>query len=408
MKNEVSELMKREFDKKLQNTISLIQIRYPFYSYILSNLIKELTDDPNIKTIKLSIPERSSNVIKLLFNYNYFMNELDTIYKKMGAVIHEIIHLVLKHPFRVTKKDDIETMNISQDLVVNQYIEKKMLLKDSILLENYEHFNFKKDQNVDYYYKKLYKELEDEQLNRDKDKEFNHDWDDFKNLNKGLKENIEYNIDNQLESAINKSINESEKSWGSIPSSLRNYLLDFLNSRVSKIDWKSEFRNILGTSRLSYVKLSKKRESKRYETTPGIKIKRKQKIVVCVDTSGSIDNESLGEFFSELSNIRNKGNKPEIHIIESDCSIGNTYRFEGKIPEKISGGGGTDFNPALEFCNENHRDANLFIYFTDGYASVPSVKLSNRTKLLWLLFKNGSKEVDEMINYGGKCIKMNF
>ena len=75
---------------------------------------------------------------------------------------------------------------------------------------------------------------------------------------------------------------------------------DFLNSRVSKIDWKSEFRNILGTSRLSYVKLSKKRESKRYETTPGIKIKRKQKIVVCVDTSGSIDNESLGEFFSEL------------------------------------------------------------------------------------------------------------
>ena len=68
----------------------------------------------------------------------------------------------------------------------------------------------------------------------------------------------------------------------------------------------------------------------------------------------------------------------------------------------------TDFNPALEFCNENHRDANLFIYFTDGYASVPSVKLSNRTKLLWLLFKNGSKEVDEMINYGGKCIKMNF
>jgi len=70
----------------------------------------------------------------------------------------------------------------------------------------------------------------------------------------------------------------------------------------------------------TFRKTTLKRPSKRYGTYPGFKTKKFTKIMVAIDTSGSVDNESLCEFFSEMSHIYKAG--AEIHVVECDTRIG--------------------------------------------------------------------------------------
>ena len=138
------------------------------------------------------------------------------------------------------------------------------------------------------------------------------------------------------------------------------------------------------------MRTTHRKESKRFEGNEGRKIKRLSKIAVAIDTSGSIDNELFNDFWNEIIGILKQG--VEIVLIQCDYkiqSIEKLSRFH-KIPE-INGRGGTDFNPVLSWV-KTKKEINGLVYFTDGYASKPNIKVN--IPILWCLYGNNDKKFD--------------
>jgi len=107
----------------------------------------------------------------------------------------------------------------------------------------------------------------------------------------------------------------------------------------------------------------------------------KLKVVVCIDTSGSVSNTILANFSTEIIRI---AKTHEVWVIEADRSVHAVYRFRGPITS-VSGRGGTCFIPAL--AEAERLKADLTIYMTDGYGKVPDS--APRFPVIWCLTSHG-------------------
>jgi predicted metal-dependent peptidase len=97
------------------------------------------------------------------------------------------------------------------------------------------------------------------------------------------------------------------------------------------------------------------------------------KIVVAIDTSGSIDTKLLAIFFAHFQAIMESFKSYEIDLIECDAKIQEHHLFYpgDTIEYKDVGGGGTDFRPVFEYVDRHISDVQLLIYFTDGFGTFP-------------------------------------
>jgi predicted metal-dependent peptidase len=137
-----------------------------------------------------------------------------------------------------------------------------------------------------------------------------------------------------------------------------------------------------------------KRISKRYGTRPGTRIKRYSKLAIALDTSGSVDDDTLSTFFSEIHSIWKHG--AEVVIIECDAEVQQTYPYRGQTPQDVAGRGGTAFDPVFEHLNQNRQQQfDGCIYLTDGWADTPEVRPP--CKVLWVICADGT---DEYVNFG--------
>lgn len=107
--------------------------------------------------------------------------------------------------------------------------------------------------------------------------------------------------------------------------------------------------------------------------------------MVAIDTSGSVNDKELCDFFSEINHIC-KSNV-DVDICECDAKIERVYKYTGKWDGTISGRGGTYFDPPIEYFNE-HRDYTTLVYFTDGFAPLPSIRIRNN-QIIWVITSNG-------------------
>ena len=107
-------------------------------------------------------------------------------------------------------------------------------------------------------------------------------------------------------------------------------------------------------------------------------------VAACLDTSGSVSQNMLRTFLSELQGIRRAHPMIEMVIYFADSRLYGPYRLErdSDLPIPV-GGGGTTFSPFFEAVDvtsgSSHFDAldsapDLLIYATDGWAEVPEVE----------------------------------
>lgn len=110
------------------------------------------------------------------------------------------------------------------------------------------------------------------------------------------------------------------------------------------------------------------------------------KIAVAIDTSGSINQETLSLFVSELEYIMQNFSNYEITLIEADSKIQNiqTLTPQEPIVPTLKGGGATDFREVFDYV-QGLNEINLLIYFSDGDGLFPSQTPSFDT--LWILPK---------------------
>ena len=91
---------------------------------------------------------------------------------------------------------------------------------------------------------------------------------------------------------------------------------------------------------------------------------------MAVDTSGSVNDNELSDFFSEITYIYKAGAR--ITILECDARISANYEYTGKWTGKVHGRGGTDFQPVIDYYRKNIKDYAALVYFTDGMCSIPN------------------------------------
>ena len=99
-------------------------------------------------------------------------------------------------------------------------------------------------------------------------------------------------------------------------------------------------------------------------------------LAVAVDTSGSIRSEEVSEFLSEINAIKGQI-RARITFLPCDASLAEDapWVFEPweafDMPDRVHGGGGTDFRPVFEWLDGNGVTPDLLVYFTDAQGPFP-------------------------------------
>jgi predicted metal-dependent peptidase len=90
-------------------------------------------------------------------------------------------------------------------------------------------------------------------------------------------------------------------------------------------------------------------------------------IVVAVDTSGSIDDEALTLFRTEVQSILDEGAVDKVTVVHCDAAINGVAEFEsGDLVKMVPmGGGGTSYRPVWHWLKDNQDDIAALVYFTD-------------------------------------------
>lgn len=160
----------------------------------------------------------------------------------------------------------------------------------------------------------------------------------------------------------------SESMRGELPEHQKQALEKLLTPPT--ISWKQLLKRFVGTipygHRKTRTRLSR-RQPERYDISGSIH-DRIVKIVVAIDTSGSMSNEDLEGIMVEIFAIIGS-RKCEVTIIECDAEIQRVYKACSvkDVSFDIQGRGGTSFSPVVQYVNSNRyfRDS-ILIYFTDG------------------------------------------
>jgi predicted metal-dependent peptidase len=103
---------------------------------------------------------------------------------------------------------------------------------------------------------------------------------------------------------------------------------------------------------------------------PGMKNAQTIDICVAIDTSGSITNDDLKIFLSEVKGIMDMYDDYKVHVITWDTEVYNPQDFSPDTSDDISsyepgGGGGTDPHCVWEYLKDNDMEPKKLIMFTD-------------------------------------------
>ena len=111
-------------------------------------------------------------------------------------------------------------------------------------------------------------------------------------------------------------------------------------------------------------------------------------VAIMVDTSGSMDETSLGYARGIVEGVIDECAPSRVSVYYADAQVCNVEHFEKGEPLtwKPAGGGGTDFRPALEAIERDETPV-CVVCITDLYGTFPSV--APNIPVLWLSSTEG-------------------
>ena len=158
----------------------------------------------------------------------------------------------------------------------------------------------------------------------------------------------------------------SAKACGLEPGNLDRALTE---SRESIQDWRSILRDFVAATTPSDYRWSP--PNRRHVASglylPSVARNGIGRIVVAVDTSGSIGSRELDQFAAEISAISDEAQPESIHVVYCDAAGQSVQQFgpAERIHLAPKGGGGTCFRPAFEWVERNDFEPACLIYLTD-------------------------------------------
>lgn len=387
-------------DDELSRAAFDLLLKEPFYAHVLAGMPRSLTAE--VETIGL---QWNGQQLVLRVNPEWLIRGLAQTERKV-ALKHEVLHVVFRHMFRRADLDP-SLHSIASDLVVNQLLEPLKPLAGWPTIRMFPELQLQPNQTLEVYYTalaQLFREMQQAGyatnqgdsatgkgvatkgcsqsakalatlLEARRKRGDDSGWHDGSDNLAGVAGR--YAVGGLLIRARDRM---PPHEWGRMPSTLLSELAAILAERQPKLDWKRVVRIFCASSGRTKIRHTIKRVSQRYGTRPGIKVQRMQRLLIAVDTSGSIDQEMVNAFFTEIHAAWKSG--ASVHIVECDAAVQRDYPYTGRPPTHISGGGGTEFEPVfLWMLRQKPFDGVL--YLTDGCGSPPITR--PRCKVLWVI-----------------------
>lgn len=144
-------------------------------------------------------------------------------------------------------------------------------------------------------------------------------------------------------------------------------LIDELTRPV--IDWRALLRRFIDESVITDFSWARpnRRMLAHGLVTPGLVPDGLNHLVIAVDTSGSIDQDALKRFGSEIAGAFGDGTIDQLTVLYADTQVRKVETFErgDEIELSAAGGGGTMFSPTMKWIADNAPNASAVIYLTD-------------------------------------------
>lgn len=390
--------------ESLAKTSKDLMLAEPFYGLFLIMLNKVWSDQVPTAGV-------SSNGINYQLTINEeFWESLGPLQHR-GLLKHELLHIAFYHITDFNHLNDEDVANIAMDIEINQYIDPLHLPPGPQLISSYPELNLEPKKGTHYYYEKLMKgkqqgncpNLNDMLATMVSNRQSNSGqqtidlsgnptqvpdhstWKDFKDMDEATQKLLKAQAEHVIRSVADQVI----KSRGTIPGELAEVLKKLDELEEEKFNWRAFLRRFAGGSNNVFTKKSRKKFNIRFEDNPGLKIKPKRRILVGVDTSGSVSTTELREFLNEINHIHKTGT--EVMIIQCDSAISHIGKFDPSVDFEIHGRGGTSFHPVTDYYDENHKLYNCLIYLTDGEAPAPD---KCKGPVLWVMSSQSKENPD--------------
>lgn len=340
---------------KIEKAYKKLLIENPFYGLFLLGLSKVID-----RSTKTACVRRRGINCELVINPDYWETQDDI--QQLNLLRHEAYHLVFQHMFLYNSFSNKEVLGLATDCEVDSYLTN---LDDSWVVPSL--WNLSDKEGTKFYYEEILKKMSSNNDEIPQTKDDHSQWKkDFNECSNAEKQLIQNQINRQIKVAAEQTI----KMQGTIPAELKVLVDELFKPKPRIFDWKSYFRRMLGSIYDINIKKTRRKESIRFSESAGIRHKKKVSILVAVDTSGSVNNEELKDFFSEITYIYKTGAR--ITILECDADISANYEYTGKWTGEIHGRGGTNFQPVIDYYRKNKKNYAALVYFTDGECRIPS------------------------------------
>ncbi|SFV90477.1 Sll7028 protein [hydrothermal vent metagenome] len=371
--------------EKLAKAKAKLMLEHPYIGALATTL--KSVDDPKALTF-------SSDGMRLTYNPEYF--EKVPLEEIEFALANGAMHAVLKHRERISDRVG-RIWQAATDLVVNS-----MLVKNGFVLPPYVYYD---ERFEGMYAEEIYDVLKDEMITnqtRDDAEVQSEELEPTEEENKSASDNTSQNqsneqsrssheptksepllvqeqpIDPETLETLQEELQEhfeqifaKYKRQGELPKGLEIVVPELF---LHKIDWREMlYRYIADYAKSSYSFMPPNMKYLyRGICLPSLSSDL-LRIVIAIDTSGSIDQEMIGLFLSEVSAIMQQYPNYEIDIITADAKVQShkTYLPGEPLAYEVSGGGGTDFRPVFEYIEREISYPTLLLYFTDGMGTFP-------------------------------------
>lgn len=358
----------------------------PVYAYFIINCQVHLNSSQS-PTAHVQV---SNGGIAMHFNPEWIFQNAPHPRQFAAVIKHEILHLLFLHlaksrwtdlfnKYQHLKIDMYKVLNVAMDCVINQEIDN--LPDGCITLEGLEKITGKqllRKQTTEYYFEELMQKAED-LISKMPDNWDDHDWGDCDG--DGL-----FKVTAPIKNALDKAVKQSH---GNIPSAVQKALEALAD--LSKVPWQVFLQQLIAHTTTVERLSTRMKVNRRYGTEfPGFKRKKKLKVALMVDESGSMSDDDIQLIANEVMALLPKTG--EMHVIHADCVVAEVDEVKPNEEYKFvrKAGGGTAYQPAIDKASELEVD--LMIYAGDmDCADTPT---NPGVPFLWLTVRGGNPPAD--------------
>lgn len=325
-----------------------------------------------------------------------FLKSIETNAQLRGLVLHENLHVALKHIPRGVDmwKKDSRIANISADYVVNgiiKDIDGKIAGGVERIVE-LPYGAYQDDMFRNWSMREVFNHLMKNPPPEGNGEGGDGDVHDFEGSAELTHEEAK-----AMSEAIDKALREGGILAGRMGAAVPRAIADLLEP---KIDWREVLREFVTSATRGSDETTWRRMNKRYLANDmyvaGYEAETMGEVTIAIDTSGSIGSAELTEFASELASICGVCCPERVRILWWDTQVHGEQIFETDYADiatllKPLGGGGTNVSCVSEYIAKHKLNSECVIVFTDGYLE-NNIRWNITMPSLWLVTQNKSFE----------------